>query len=345
MKKFSLLLLLFFYAAAVLMSQNVFIETYPINATVYFDGKLLEDQTPLKLTNVEPGIHTVKIVKKDYKLIEAEISVSADQPTIFLKKLTHDFIIHRFPGEDKIIFNKTIVENQDQLFRLDEGKFLIKRKEGLINIIPQYEHQWAINGLAVGLPLFALGSAGLIIDDYFSNEGEFRLSAVSIISLGGTAASAGILAGLLINKAKFIKSIPFTIEEAPSNDEVAFEYYSIAEGFLSNGAFQEAQLWYLKVIENHPESRYYPESLYKIAKIHYLSGNDKLAFSELKLLERKYPSSALYDRICKTAADVLYRMGDYKTAMEYLEKMEFIDTLYDQKEIKDYMETIREYIK
>jgi tetratricopeptide (TPR) repeat protein len=327
-----------------LQAENVFIETYPSGASVFFDGKLLEEKTPLKLEDIKPGSYSVKIVKKDFGIIETDLAVEEGKTALLVQTLQSDYIIQRFTGEDRIVFDGAVQENRDQIFRIPEGTYKIKRTDGLINVKPVYEYDWAVKAMLVIAPAFALATVGMVVQDLVENGGDNRFSATTIAGITLTTASAGLLAGLLINQKRFHDTLPFGPADPPANDEVALGYYDKGEEALAAGNFSEAQMWYLRLLQNQPESRYYPHALYKMAKIHYLSGDDALALAELKLLEDKYPTSELYDKICKTMADILYRGGGYSEALEYLEKMEYIDPLYSRDEIKRYMDTIRELI-
>jgi tetratricopeptide (TPR) repeat protein len=327
-----------------LQAENVFIETYPSGASVFMNGKLLEDRTPLRLENIKPGTYQIRLVKTDFTIVESTLVVEAGKSALLALPLKSDSVIHRFLGEERIVFNGTPQENKDQIFRLSEGNYSIQRKDGIININPLYEYDWAVKAFLIVVPVFALATAGLAVQDLIENDGDKRLSPTTLAGITLTAGSGGILAGFLINKKRFKSTIPYALADPPASDEVAHDYYNKGEEALTAGNFTDAQRWYLLLMQNQPESRYYPHALYKMAKIHYLGGNDSLAMAELKLLEDKYPGAELYDKICKSIADILYRNREYEKALEYLEKMEFIDPLYSRDEIKRYIETIRELI-
>lgn len=340
----------FFLSVCVLLSlsaaaENLFIETHPGGASVYLDDQLLAKKTPLKLENVSPGLHKLKIIKSDFKILETGITISENETAVFVQQLDYDFIVQRFPGEQEIMFNGTIQTNKDQLYRLPDGNYRIERKEGMVNITSVYDHEWAIKGLIIGTSIIAAATANSVIQDIFTQNGQFRLSAESLIGISGTAAAGAMLAGFLINKAGFEKNLPYTLEAVPPSDEVALDYLNRGEEAFASGDFNEAQQWFLMVMENQPESRYYPNALYQMAKTHYLGSNDALAVAELKLLEERFPTAELYDRTCKTLADVLFRMGEYSESISYLEKMEFIDLLYSREEISEYIRSIQELIE
>ena len=45
----------------------VFLTTNPINADVLLDGRPLQEQTPLLLRGLEPGVHELEIRKRGYR--------------------------------------------------------------------------------------------------------------------------------------------------------------------------------------------------------------------------------------------------------------------------------------
>ncbi|MBN1647099.1 MAG: PEGA domain-containing protein [Spirochaetales bacterium] len=341
----SILFFLLTFSLFQIYAENAFIETHPFGASVYFNGKLLEKQTPLRLTDLSPGNYTIKLVKKDFTIIDTELTVEAGKTAVLVLPLAPDFIIQRFTGEDRIVFNGTIQENKNQIFRIPEGCYDFSRKDGLINVKPVYENNWAINALYIGVPVFLLATAGLFVQDLVENSGDRRFSPTTMGMATLTVTSGGVLAGLLINRKRFNDHLPFAPSPPPANDEVALEYYRKGEDALTAGNFSEAQNWYLRLMEEQSGSRYYPHALYKMSKIHYLGGNDSLALAELRLLEEKYPTVELYDKTCKSMADVLYRTGKYAEALACLEKMEYLDPLYSRDEIKQYIEKIRELVE
>ena len=75
------------------------LQTDPPGATVYLNDFLMDKKTPLTLTDLQPGTHSIRIVKEGYlaKTIEIDIvaGVMANLPT---KRLEFKGVKIKFPG-------------------------------------------------------------------------------------------------------------------------------------------------------------------------------------------------------------------------------------------------------
>ena len=76
-----------------------------------------------------------------------------------------------------------------------------------------------------------------------------------------------------------------------------------------------------------------PPTLYKLGKIHYINGNKSLALKELSLLINSYPTAELFDKTCKTLADIYETNSNYRKSYEMLDRIKYIDLLYSKEEI------------
>jgi hypothetical protein len=70
------------------LSAGFYLETQPPGATVEIDGRVVDDQTPLTVSDLKPGNHVVKVTKEKYRDLKFEVEVSdGKNEKLPLKKL------------------------------------------------------------------------------------------------------------------------------------------------------------------------------------------------------------------------------------------------------------------
>ena len=103
---------------------------------------------------------------------------------------------------------------------------------------------------------------------------------------------------------------------------------SLAEG--DNDAALEA---YSRIPLESPDSALVPHALYRIARIHQVQGERRLAEEELATVVQDYPLAALYDRSLKHLSDLCAAQGRYAESLEHLDAILFHDSLFTPEEI------------
>ncbi len=344
------LLTIFFFLAVipVLLCQEgkealLFITTEPLGAGVRIDGEPLPQATPLLLRDLLPGPHRVEFTKKGFESAGITIDLESGETSSIDVALDARYFSPSFPARNDIIYNGTdLYEGWDQ-FKFPNGSYRIEQKGDYLYIDPIYPKQGIVTGLHIAVPLSLLMSGILTAGDLFYERSSTRLFSPGTIT--SYAVSAGVVSLDIIfslGKRRFLRNRridPIPLESAP---QVAQEYYTRAEGFLSLGRLTEALRDYSFIVQHHNDSAYFPLALYKIAKIHNITGEYALAASELNLILTDYPLPDLYDKTCKNLADLYVRTEQFQKGIDQLDRMVFYDPLYSKEDIDRYRADILE---
>jgi tetratricopeptide (TPR) repeat protein len=291
--------------------STLFLSTSPIRAYVSIDGTPLSEETPLIFKDLIPGEHHIVIRKHGLK--------------------RHDLNIDIKPGEIRAI--------HIELEKADAPNY---SKEGQIYIDPVFPKQKTLNAMRIAVPIFIAVSGFLTLNDIvYPKETGLFFSPITITSYAATAGVIGIKVALKRNKKRFEESFhpkPNVIQNSTNDAEECFKK---GQEMLTQDRFPEAIDYYIVVIEEYKDSIYFPYALYKIAKIHFITGEYTLAATEFNLIAHEYPLPDLYDRSLKSLSDLYLEQGLYKQSIECLENMVLIDPLYTKEEIDQYIHEIR----
>jgi tetratricopeptide (TPR) repeat protein len=332
-------------APAVLSAQTgtVFVTTEPIEAFCFFENELLDEKTPLILDSLPPGEYLLTLRKDGYRPSRVSVTVNSGEVDVVDIPLEPEVFMPSFPENEKVVFNETEIFKEGSLFKLPDGTYSIRQENDTIRFDPVYPNQGILNALHLSIPVMSAVSALLTINDFTVDAGSLTFfSPVTISSYIITASLIGFDLALSAEKKKFLNTFPITPVELEQTAYIARDDYEKAETLLTQDELTEALRLYMKVIENHKDSLYYPRSLYKVARIHNILGNNTLAKSELKLLKNKYPLPELYDKTCKNLADIYFSEKEFEKSIEQLDDMVFIDPFYDRETILLYRGEILE---
>jgi hypothetical protein len=321
---------------------TLFIDSDPIGATVLFDGKALPEKTPILLRDVKPGQHSIGIAQPGYAPWLDTIEIKAGKVSVVDRKLSDQSFIPRFNSADTVFIGGVKRSYKGELYKLPEGDYRITKQGTKLSIEPIFPAQQLldITNVTTGLLLGASAISG--IDELLTSQAPGGGLIALYISTGVMA-----LTDTLFNykKSQFLEG--FKVVRMPERSVVppAREQYGQAQQLLASNELSAAADAYTKLLQDHPDSSYFPKALYQLSKIHSIEGNDFLAGIELRLILAKYPAPALYDKSCKSLADVYYRLGDYRAAIDELDKMVFIDPLFTRAQITEYRAAIEKKLK
>ncbi len=322
---------------------KVFITTEPIKAFCFFENKLLDEKTPLILDSLAPGKYSLTLRKEGYRPSRVSVTINSGEVEIVDIPLEPEVFLSSFPENEKVVFNQTEIFKEGSLFKLPDGTYSIRQENDTIRFDPVYPKQGALNALHLSIPVMTAVSALLTINDFTVDPGSLTFfSPVTISSYIITASLIGFDLALSAEKKKFLNTFPITPVELEHTAHIARDNYEQAETLLTQDELTEALQLYMKVIENHKDSLYYPRSLYKVARIHNILGNNTLAKSELKLLKNKFPLPELYDKTCKNLADIYFSEREFEESIDQLDDMVFLDPFYDRETIMLYKGEILE---
>lgn len=319
----------------------VFITSNPIDAVVVIDGKTVYSRTPMLLRNLQNGKHRIMIAHQGYAPYSGTLVVGGTKPVVFHAALESSSFVPVFGSHEKVVIDGTRANNSQERYRLPTGQYQFDSSGGTLTINPVFPAQQILNvvdlttgGLAVA-SLILLGDAILNSSSANSSNGN-NGGSIAVWSLTGVSALSDVL--LHIQKARFMReNAPVPIMRSAIDTE---QTYNKAQELLASGSLASAVELYIQIIRTSPDSAYYPRALYQLAKIHAIEGDNLLARSELSIILDKYPMPDLYDKTCKSLADISYREQDYRQAIAYLDKMVFLDPLFPRAQIEQYRTSI-----
>ena len=344
--RFPLLTLLCFFAlqATSIEAQGLsylFLSTNPINADVLLNGEPLDEKTPLLLRDLAAGKHSLEIRKPGYTTVRREIELtSGDIETVEIE-LASLYFSPLLPEEEGLTIYGTEEEGGETLYQLPQGSYSFKRDEEGLHIDPVFPQDGWIRGLNLAAPLSLAFSVVLTLHDVFYPKRasvriteHFSLSPATLSAYGLTLTLISFDIALYSRRSRAKKT--FTYSAIPREQALHYgkEYYERAENLLALGQLEEALSFYTRVLEGYPDSPLYPHALFKIARIHFLTGEDSLAAIEFDLIADHYPLPDLYDKAQRGLADILQRQNAYRESIEQLQAMVFADPLYAEEDIE-----------
>ena len=328
-------------------SANLFIKTVPMSAGVEINGRQEPGTSPRFLKKIPAGSYSVTVYKEGFLPSTRTVDL-ADGKTgtleFILEKTT---ITPVFPEGRRIIFNGRNIFSGDELLSLPPGAYTMDKNQGLLKLTAQYPGQVYITALNFSLPLVALLTGVSAANDFLgpvnrTASGPASLSPATITGL--TVAGILGIADILLNlkKKQFYDSFPVETVKPGDLTVNASAAYGRAERMLEQNQLQDAMGLYSEVCRDYPDSVYYPMSLYKTARIQFILGELSMVGAELLLIKNRYPLPELYDKTCKTLADLYYRLGRYESGLKELDDMVFLDPLYSREAVDLYRGEILE---
>jgi len=315
----------------------IFLSSSPINAQVLHNGEPLAAETPLLLRDLAPGKHTFELRKEGFPARKVRVELGAGEVKSQVADLTGGTFQPAFLNEAGLVLAGTPEKTAGLLFQLPEGDYRVRRKGDELVVEPRYRLQGTITGLNIGLPLALAFSGVLTLYDILNPPGgPVPLSAATLSSYGITAGLAGFDLVLHLKRRSFHKAYTYSVRPLQESPHVARELYERAEALLAQSRREEALHFYGLVVNEHPDSVYLPQALFKTAEIHFQTEDDTLAILEFRLLVNRYPLPDLYDKAEKSLADLYARQGAYPESLAQVDAMVFADPLYSREEIDLY---------
>jgi len=321
----------------------LFLNTDPIGAEVIINGTPLVETTPVLLNDLDPGTYTVELKKEGYKSVSANVEVDIGKPLIRMTKLEYQYFKPRLMDEETIVFNGEVMENPEFGLRLDVGSYTFRRGAGGLFIDPVYPKQELIDALSITIPVLAILSGVLTVNDIIRPQtAGYSLSPSVVLSWAMTLSISAADLFLAGDKRSYMRDLEPVVLDADSSSFEAETYYERGERMLSMGSMNEAVEYYSVILHRFPDSTYVPEALYKIAKIHQITGETSMAAVEMQMILDSYPVPELYDKTCQNLAVLYFRKGDFQKSLTYLDAMVFIDPLFSREEVALYGSDILE---
>ncbi len=311
----------------------LFINTAPLGARISLDGKELSGRTPLLVRDVEAGTHSLATIKEGFSIQSIEFTLSPEEKKVIDIELPRLFFHQSFPGESTILLNRKDEASLNEIFRLEEGEYDVKRKDDRLDVGIRYPQQSLIDGLNLAIPvsLFLSGvvTAGEIL---FPSDVNRPISPIVVTSHAITLALIGVDAALHIRKNRYLRSRSFEMKKKRGPYSFA-EHCELAERYLAEERMDEALDCFSKALNSGSESSLLPLTLYRVAKIHQIQGEFSMALSEYNLLVTEYPTAQLYDKAQKSLSDLHLIENRFEESLMHLESMVRMDPLYFDEEL------------
>ncbi len=323
---------------------SLFLSTSPLRARIAIDDSFLEQSSPVFIKTITPGRHTITVVKKNFEPFSRELDFSAGEIKtmhIDLEKQTFDT---SFPSE-RVVIRPKIQPQAAKNYSFPQGRYAYRIDGGELHVAPVFPDNGLLAALNISIPICVTLSALLTINDLLAPpESGLPLSPTTFSVYGITTAVIGADVALHIKKRRYLENVGKEIQSSATACHLASEYYEKGEEALSQNEVNVALDHYTWIIRNCSESLYFPYSLYKIARIHQIQGESKLALQEFELIITQYPLPDLYDKSLKALADLNFVAGNYHKSLELLDSMTYLDPLYSREQIEQYRNLIREQL-
>lgn len=326
----------------------VFITSNPIDAVVLIDGKAVRSsRTPMLLRDLRDGKHRIVVARRGYEPYSGSITVAGTKPIVFHAVLDSSSFV--LGPQAKVFIGGKSAANEASQYRFPTGQYQVGSSKGNFTINTVFPNQQIMNlvdlttGALAVVSVIVLGST--ILNSSNSNNSNNSNGgnggAIALWSITGVSALSDVM--LHVQKTRFMKdNAPIPMNRSAIDAEQT--YNKAQELLVANNLGGAAEL-YIQIIRDNPESAYYPRALYQLAKIHAIEGDDLLATTELNIILDKYPLPDLYDKTCKSLADISYRKQDYSKAIADLDKMVFLDPLFPRDQIAQYRASIEQKMK
>lgn len=330
----------------------VFITSNPIGAVVVVDRKTILSRTPVLLRDLSVGKHRVDVARRGYSPESKSFEVSGGKPTVVSLSLKPEFIDPLFPANQKVTIDGHSADYGKERYYLPAGEYRVGKADGAVSINPVFPNQQVLGILNIAtaglLTTSAILAGEAIMSSLGSSSSQNNNSnnnngmggQIAVWSISGLATLSDIF--MHIQKARYLRAYAPQSVPVRTTQSSAEELYNRAQNLLGAGSLAAAAELYVEIIRGNTDSAYYPRALYQLAKVHSIEGDNLLAKTELTIILDKYPAPDLYDKTCKSLADLSYRQGDFKTALSYLDKMVFLDPLFPRTQIDAYRASIEQ---
>jgi outer membrane protein assembly factor BamD (BamD/ComL family) len=280
-------------------------------------------------------------MKEDFEPFTRELDFSAGEIKTMHIDLERKTFVTSFPSERVLIDTKTQPQAVEA-YSLPHGRYAYRIDGGELNVAPVFPDNGLLIAMNISIPICVTISALLTINDLlFPSESGLPLSPTTFSAYGITAAVIGTDVALHIKKRRYLDNAGKAIKGRETAYHMASEYYERGQEALSQNRVNDALDHYTWIVRNCGESLYLPYALYKIARIHLLQGESKLAMQEFELIISQFPLPDLYDKSLKALADLHFAAGHFRRSLDLLDSMVYLDPLYSREEIEQFRILIR----
>ncbi|UCB46853.1 MAG: PEGA domain-containing protein [Spirochaetota bacterium] len=319
-KKIFITILISMFISATGYSYELFINSDPINASVY-SGEELLGKTPLRLHDIKEDRIKLTFKKSGFEDAEEEVVLRDIQRPIRFYTLTSSNISIVLNQNDQALYLNEVNAGKTPLIvhNLPGGTYNIDTSEGVISInTSEYFHQ---QRTAVTETIFsaALVGASILGMIHFSNINE----PVNAHALGVTSLVFGGIFGYNILKLSKLSMGSREDKQAMSGVEIRpytgmddRNIFASGMELIGREQWEDAVKKFILVINLYEDSQFVPISYYETGYSYYRMGNYPKARQYLRSFVYEYPLYELFPYGIQYLLDVELRLGDAEKAME-----------------------------
>ena len=319
----------------------LFVESDPLGAKLFLDGKELGHPSPILLRDLAPGEHRIRFEKEGWYAKDVVFEFPEADPLIVS-------LVPRAP----LIYLETAVVSKGGIddssaggraastIRLSSSPLELGAGREGMEIAPVFPRQKILDGVTFSLPLFlALTGVLTVREIYAPRSSAFAISPE-------LAASALIGAGLLgwdidlqIRRFHFLEGKTPSKESWRDLSLAARLRFDTASETLRGGDFESALSQFTALADEYPDDPIMPRALYETARLLFLRGDAGGAEKDFRALAEDYPMPELYDRAVKGLADCLLARGDKAGALEQLDHLTYNGSGLSREDIELYRQS------
>lgn len=348
--RLSFLTVLFLLGAAALFAQApverpdgnwVFVLSEPMGASISVDDAPQESRTPALLF-LPVGEHDIVLRKLGYGDGRAEVSVAPGEPMTLFWDLSQGSIALSFPEESEAVIGDAPEDLRGRYVRLPDGEYILERDGALLRVDPVYPRQRLLDTARTAAVISAVAAGISSLDYVVRGEGPIYEQPLLMTSYVSTLTATTLAVGFTIRRSRYLADTAVRVEPFGDLSAAAEQAMELAAAQLAAGNLKEALAGYLGIVEAYPESRFVSEALFRIGRIYTLTGRIQTAIVILRRTIESYPHPEIFDRACKSLADLLFSEERFEESLAYLDRMLFVDPLYSREEIEEYKGIIRQ---
>ncbi|MFP4430918.1 MAG: tetratricopeptide repeat protein [Spirochaetaceae bacterium] len=318
----------------------VFVLSEPIGASISLNGVPQESRTPA-LFFLPVGQHDIVLRKLGYGDGRADLTIGSGEPTTLFWDLSQGSIALSFPEESEVLVADAPEDIRGRYISLPDGEYILGRDGDLVGVDPVYPRRRLLETARTAAVVSAVAAGILSLDYVVRGEGPIYEQPLLMTSYVGTLTATSLAVGFTVRRSRYRAETAVRLEPVGNLTAAAEQEMELAATQLAAGDLRQALTGYIEVIEGYPESQVVSEALFRIGRIYTLTGRIQTAIVTLERTIEMYPHPAIFDRACKSLADLLFSEERYEESLAYLDRMLFVDPLYSREEIEEYKGVIR----
>ncbi|MFW5786367.1 MAG: tetratricopeptide repeat protein [bacterium] len=298
----------------------VYIHSDPMYAQILVDGTAVHAVTPAVISLEGRGPHSVTLRKSGYRPYSLEIDADGRWPRPVRVSLARTAAVTRFEGAETLRLGDMEVEAERFALETPEGDYRLSAGGTALSLERVYPREGLRRAAGIAVPALALVAILGGLDDAAEPAGPLYVGPGTMAAAGLTAVSAGVYAGLTVEKARYLERTPILLAETQTPGAAA-ALHARAEQAFRLGSFEEARDLYEELLKTHPESGLVPESIRLIGEIYRILQRPHTARTFLARIPERYPDPAEVNSALLSLSEIEVDLGNADAAAQYLHEI------------------------